>query len=111
MGDFAEKQSLHSIYFVRPSRFVFFSKVLLIYDLLLGTGKTTTLVEAIIQLVRLKQSNKVLVCTPSNTAADHITLSLLKLGVLDKTAIFRLYSLSRSPEDVNSALEDVVWAV
>jgi len=44
-----------------------------------GTGKTTTLVEAIVQLV--KQNEKVLVSAPSNTAVDHIAKSLLKKGI------------------------------
>ena len=44
-----------------------------------GTGKTTTLVEAIVQLV--KQNEKVLVSAPSNTAVDHIARGLLKKGI------------------------------
>lgn len=44
-----------------------------------GTGKTTTLVEAIVQLV--KQNEKVLVSAPSNTAVDHIAKGLLKKGI------------------------------
>jgi len=40
-----------------------------------GTGKTTTLVEAIIQLIRAGE--KVLVSAPSNTAVDHIAAGLL----------------------------------
>lgn len=44
-----------------------------------GTGKTTTLVEAIIQLV--KNGEKVLVTAPSNAATDHIALQLVKKGI------------------------------
>ncbi len=40
-----------------------------------GTGKTTTLVEAIFQLVKAGQ--KVLVAAPSNTAVDHIAKGLI----------------------------------
>ncbi|MGG9962297.1 AAA domain-containing protein [Ferruginibacter sp. SUN106] len=40
-----------------------------------GTGKTTTLVEAIVQLVRLGE--KVLVSAPSNTAVDNIAKGLI----------------------------------
>jgi ATP-dependent RNA/DNA helicase IGHMBP2 len=44
-----------------------------------GTGKTTTLVEAIIQLI--KAGEKVLVSAPSNTAVDHISKALIEQGV------------------------------
>lgn len=44
-----------------------------------GTGKTTTLVEAILQLVRRKE--KVLVSAPSNTAVDHIARGLATKGI------------------------------
>lgn len=44
-----------------------------------GTGKTTTLIEAIIQLI--KQGEKVLVSAPSNTAVDNIAKGLIAQGV------------------------------
>ncbi len=44
-----------------------------------GTGKTTTLVEAIIQLV--SKGEKVLVAAPSNTATDHISKELIQQGI------------------------------
>jgi ATP-dependent RNA/DNA helicase IGHMBP2 len=44
-----------------------------------GTGKTTTLIEAIIQLIN--NGEKVLVSAPSNTAVDHISKGLIKQGV------------------------------
>lgn len=44
-----------------------------------GTGKTTTLVRAIIQTI--KTEKRVLVCAPSNAAADLITEKLAKLYV------------------------------
>src|SRR6185436_18626298 len=44
-----------------------------------GTGKTTTLIEAIIQLI--KAGEKVLVSAPSNTAVDNIARGLIKGGV------------------------------
>lgn len=43
-----------------------------------GTGKTMTIVEAIIQIVLYSSKNRVMVCTDSNMAADHIALMLLK---------------------------------
>jgi ATP-dependent RNA/DNA helicase IGHMBP2 len=39
-----------------------------------GTGKTTTLVSAINEMV--KRGEQILVCTPSNAAADHIAVEL-----------------------------------
>jgi ATP-dependent RNA/DNA helicase IGHMBP2 len=45
-----------------------------------GTGKTTTVVEAIRQLVG--RGDKVLVSAPSNTAVDHLTLRLLSHGLI-----------------------------
>ncbi|MEO5685486.1 MAG: AAA domain-containing protein [Chitinophagaceae bacterium] len=44
-----------------------------------GTGKTTTLTEAIVQLI--KAGEKVLVSAPSNTAVDNIAKGLIKNGV------------------------------
>ncbi len=44
-----------------------------------GTGKTTTLIEAIVQLV--KAGEKILVSAPSNTAVDHITKGLIAAGL------------------------------
>jgi ATP-dependent RNA/DNA helicase IGHMBP2 len=44
-----------------------------------GTGKTTTLIEGIVQL--LKQDEKVLVSAPSNTAVDNVAKKLIALGV------------------------------
>ncbi len=44
-----------------------------------GTGKTTTLIEAIVQLV--KAGEKVLVSAPSNTATDNISKGLIQKGI------------------------------
>jgi ATP-dependent RNA/DNA helicase IGHMBP2 len=44
-----------------------------------GTGKTTTLIEAIVQLV--KAGEKVLVSAPSNTAVDNIAKGLIAKGL------------------------------
>lgn len=44
-----------------------------------GTGKTTTLIEAIVQLI--KTGEKVLVSAPSNTAVDNIAKGLIQQGV------------------------------
>jgi ATP-dependent RNA/DNA helicase IGHMBP2 len=44
-----------------------------------GTGKTTTLIEAILQLI--KAGEKILVSAPSNTAVDNIAKGLILQGV------------------------------
>jgi len=44
-----------------------------------GTGKTTTLIEGIVQLI--KAGEKVLVSAPSNTAVDHLAKGLIQQGV------------------------------
>ncbi len=44
-----------------------------------GTGKTTTLIESILQLI--KAGEKVLVSAPSNTAVDHLSKGLIQQGV------------------------------
>ncbi len=44
-----------------------------------GTGKTTTLIEAVLQLVR--SGEKVLVSAPSNTAVDNIARGLIQQGI------------------------------
>src|SRR5690606_19971975 len=44
-----------------------------------GTGKTTTLIEAIQQLI--KSGEKVLVSAPSNTAVDDMSKGLIRKGV------------------------------
>ena len=44
-----------------------------------GTGKTTTLIEAILQLV--KKGEKILVSAPSNTAVDNIAKGLIQQGI------------------------------
>ena len=59
-----------------------------------GTGKTATIVEAISQIWYCDQSNnRILVCTPSNAAADEITKRLVR-NVPDKL-IYRMFSPSR----------------
>jgi ATP-dependent RNA/DNA helicase IGHMBP2 len=59
-----------------------------------GTGKTTTLIEAILQLI--KAGEKVLVSAPSNTAVDHITKGLIKHGV----KVLRVGNASKADEAI-----------
>lgn len=59
-----------------------------------GTGKTTTLIEAIIQLI--KQGDKILVSAPSNTAVDTIVRGLITAGV----KVLRVGNSSKADEEV-----------
>lgn len=59
-----------------------------------GTGKTTTLVQAIIEV--LKTEKQVLVCSPSNTAVDLLTEKLHR----EKINVLRLGNPARISDDV-----------
>ena len=59
-----------------------------------GTGKTTTLIEAILQLI--KAGEKILVSAPSNTAVDNIARGLIAKGV----AVLRVGNSSKVDETV-----------
>ncbi|KAG8993202.1 hypothetical protein FRB90_000746 [Tulasnella sp. 427] len=67
-----------------------------------GTGKTVTLVEAILQVLHRYESSKILVCAPSNNAADIIT-DRLRMH-LHPTHLFRLNAPSRA-KDLPRGLE------
>lgn len=75
----------------------------------LGTGKTTALIEAVIQLTKKNNLNRILVCTPSNTAADHFALTLLKTGEIDKEHIFRVYPSSHNPQEKSKELLELTY--
>ncbi|XP_043472679.1 putative helicase mov-10-B.1 [Leptopilina heterotoma] len=66
-----------------------------------GTGKTATIVEAICQINRRRDN--VLICTPSNAAADEVTRRLLQ-NKIDDNEIYRMTSRSvdrrNIPEDI-----------
>lgn len=59
-----------------------------------GTGKTTTIVQAIKQLI--KTENTVLVCAPSNAAVDLLTERIAAEGL----SVVRLGNISRVDEDI-----------
>jgi superfamily I DNA and/or RNA helicase len=61
-----------------------------------GTGKTTTLVEAIVQLVR--NGENILVSAPSNTAVDNIAKELIKQGI----KLLRVGNISKVDEEIFS---------
>ena len=59
-----------------------------------GTGKTTTLAEAILQILSKQPDAKILVCAPSNSAADRITQLLM--DHLTPRAMFRCNAVFRA---------------
>ncbi|KEH37929.1 RNA helicase SDE3-like protein [Medicago truncatula] len=67
-----------------------------------GTGKTRTIVEAILQLYQHHKNTRILVCAPSNSAADHILEKLLAEKDIDfrENEVFRLNATARPYEDV-----------
>jgi ATP-dependent RNA/DNA helicase IGHMBP2 len=59
-----------------------------------GTGKTTTLIEAIIQLIQKEE--KVLVSAPSNTAVDNIAKGLITQGI----KLLRIGNMTKVDADI-----------
>jgi ATP-dependent RNA/DNA helicase IGHMBP2 len=59
-----------------------------------GTGKTTTLIEAIVQLIKAEE--KILVAAPSNTAVDNIAKGLIAQGV----NVLRVGNMSKVDEQI-----------
>ncbi|KAK0477928.1 P-loop containing nucleoside triphosphate hydrolase protein [Armillaria novae-zelandiae] len=57
-----------------------------------GTGKTVTVVEAILQILRSNPKARILACAPSNSASDLIAQ---RLRALSSDELFRFYAPSR----------------
>ncbi|KAI3923183.1 hypothetical protein MKW92_019016 [Papaver armeniacum] len=68
-----------------------------------GTGKTMTLVEAILQLYTTRKESRILVCASSNCAADHILDRIIDHEIVEvkEREIFRLNAPSRNYDDVH----------
>ncbi|KAG8944210.1 hypothetical protein FRC03_002138 [Tulasnella sp. 419] len=68
-----------------------------------GTGKTTTIIEAIKQLLIKDRSTRVLACAPSDGVADLVCQRLMALG---RTQIFRLNAPTRPKTTLPPVLKD-----
>ncbi|KAI1732465.1 AAA domain-containing protein [Ditylenchus destructor] len=73
-----------------------------------GTGKTVTLVECVKQLIIKSRTNRILICAPSNTAADLLALKLLENNAVKVRELRRYYALGRHVNERNSALDNIV---
>uniref|UniRef100_UPI0037E73AEA RNA helicase Mov10l1 n=1 Tax=Semicossyphus pulcher TaxID=241346 RepID=UPI0037E73AEA len=69
-----------------------------------GTGKTITLIEAILQVYHFVPSSRVLVCTPSNSAADLICIRLHDSGFLHAASMARVNASCRQEESIPEVL-------
>lgn len=67
-----------------------------------GTGKTTTLVHAIVEL--LKEEKQIMVCAPSNAATDYLAASLHKKGL----KVVRVGNLAKVETDNTALTLDVL---
>ena len=82
----------------------------MLHSSLLGTGKTALLVEAVRQIVK-KTTDRILICAPSNSAADLFAKQLLQVGRLSPDEVLRLYSRSQQVKDMIDGLEKSVHIV
>ena len=69
-----------------------------------GTGKTVTVVETVLQIFRLRNDSRILVVTPSNSAADLIVERIHNTKQVRIGDLARLNAFQRAPE----AIPDVV---
>ncbi|KAJ7199239.1 P-loop containing nucleoside triphosphate hydrolase protein, partial [Mycena pura] len=72
-----------------------------------GTGKTVTMIEAILQVLAADPKARVLACAPSNSAAD---LLASQLTALRPGGLFRYYAPSRSKDQVPLELQEYTYA-
>lgn len=72
-----------------------------------GTGKTQTLVEAILQVYARTKSSKILVCANANSAVDHITRRVRKLKVVPEDKMLRIAAFYRMEKLIPPDLQDI----
>ncbi|KAG4067906.1 hypothetical protein HA402_010592 [Bradysia odoriphaga] len=76
-----------------------------------GTGKTKTIVEAILQIWKTQPNSRILVCASSNSACDEIAQRLLKFipsqdRDVDTFNLFRLYATSLNKDSPDQSILD-----
>ncbi|XP_059152220.1 RNA helicase Mov10l1-like [Physella acuta] len=69
-----------------------------------GTGKTITVVEAILQVLTMVPSSRIIACTPSNSAADLITERLHLSNAVQQTQMVRLNAFQRSADNIPESI-------
>ncbi|CAM4596887.1 unnamed protein product [Leuciscus chuanchicus] len=75
-----------------------------------GTGKTITLIEAILQVHHRIPCSRVLVCTPSNSAADLVCTRLHQSGYLNTASLARVNATCRPEESMPEELRQYARA-
>ncbi|XP_037369257.1 RNA helicase Mov10l1 isoform X2 [Talpa occidentalis] len=70
-----------------------------------GTGKTVTIIEAVLQVHHALPDSRVLVCAPSNSAADLVCLRLHESRALRPGAMVRVNATCRFEETVLEAIK------
>ncbi|KAF4116984.1 hypothetical protein G5714_001537 [Onychostoma macrolepis] len=75
-----------------------------------GTGKTITLIEAILQVHHRIPCSRVLVCTPSNSAADLVCMRLHQSGFLHAASLARVNATCRPEESMPEELRQYARA-
>uniref|UniRef100_A0A8C5MKA9 RNA helicase n=1 Tax=Leptobrachium leishanense TaxID=445787 RepID=A0A8C5MKA9_9ANUR len=76
----------------RPSPYILFGPP--------GTGKTVTIIEAILQVYYALPDSRLLVCAPSNSAADLVCLRLHETGKLEPGSMVRVNATCRQEENI-----------
>ncbi|NXK28851.1 M10L1 helicase, partial [Arenaria interpres] len=70
-----------------------------------GTGKTITVIEAILQIHYTLPDSRILVCAPSNAATDLICLRLHQSNLLKPGAMVRVNASFRAPEQIDDMVK------
>uniref|UniRef100_A0A8C9A6V4 RNA helicase n=1 Tax=Prolemur simus TaxID=1328070 RepID=A0A8C9A6V4_PROSS len=70
-----------------------------------GTGKTVTIIEAVLQVHFALPDSRILVCAPSNSAADLVCLRLHESKVLRPAAMVRVNATCRFEETISDAIK------
>ncbi|NXG43462.1 M10L1 helicase, partial [Psilopogon haemacephalus] len=70
-----------------------------------GTGKTVTVIEAILQIHYTLPDSRILVCAPSNAATDLICLRLHESNMLKPGAMVRINASFRSTEQIDDIVK------